>query len=37
MIANALLFAIVIFPGYGFWLLNKLKYMDRYEAVLFRA
>jgi len=27
MIANALLFTIVILLGYGFWLLDQLKFM----------
>ena len=33
MIANALLFAIVILLGYGFWLLDQLKFMACYKAV----
>ncbi len=33
MIANALLFTIVILLGYGFWLLDQLKFMARYKAV----
>lgn len=37
MIANALLFTIVILLGYGFWLLDQLKFMARYKAVLFHA
>jgi len=37
MIANALLFTIVILLGYGFWLLEQLKFMARYKAVLFHA
>jgi len=32
MIANALLFTIVILLGYGFWLLDQLKFMARYKA-----
>lgn len=37
MIANALLFTIAILLGYGFWLLDQLKFMARYKAVLFHA
>ena len=37
MIANALLFTIVILLCYGFWLLDQLKFMARYKAVLFHA
>ena len=37
MIANAVLFTIVILLGYGFWLLDQLKFMVRYKAVLFHA
>jgi len=37
MIANALFCAIVISSGYGFWLLDQLKFMARYKAVLFHA
>ena len=37
MIANALLFTIVILMGYGFWLLDQLKFMARYKAVLYHA
>jgi hypothetical protein len=37
MIANALLFTIVIVLGYGFWLLDQLKFMARYKAVLYHA
>ena len=37
MIANALLFTIVILLGYGFWLLDQLKFMARYRAVLYHA
>lgn len=29
MIANTLLFAMVILLGYGFWLLDQLKFMAR--------
>src|SRR5258708_31214807 len=37
MIANAVLFTIVILLGYGFWLLDQLKFMVRYKTVLFHA
>ena len=37
MIANALLFTIVILLGYGFWLLDQLKFMARYKAALYHA
>ena len=37
MIANALLFAIVILLGFGFWLLDQLKFMARYKAALFHG
>jgi hypothetical protein len=37
MIANALLFTIVILLGYGFWLLDQLKFMARYKEVLYHA
>ena len=37
MIANALLFTFVILLGYGFWLLDQLKFMARYKAVLYHA
>jgi len=37
MIANALLFTIVILLGYGFWLLDQLKFMARYKALLYHA
>jgi hypothetical protein len=37
MIANALLFTMVVLLGYGFWLLDQLKFMARYKAVLFHA
>ena len=37
MIANALLFTIIILLGYGFWLLDQLKFMARYKAVLYHA
>jgi hypothetical protein len=34
MIANALLLTIAILLAYGFWLLDQLKFMARYRAVL---
>ena len=37
MIANALLFTIAILLAYGFWLLDQLKFMASYKAVLFHA
>ncbi len=37
MIANALLFTIVVLLGYGFWLLDQLKFMASYKAVLYHA
>ena len=37
MIANALLFTIVILLGYGFWLLDQLKFMAHYKALLYHA
>jgi hypothetical protein len=37
MIANALLLTIAILLAYGFWLLDQLKFMARYRAVLFQS
>ena len=37
MIANSLLFTIAILLGYGFWLLDQLKFMARYKAVLYHT
>jgi len=37
MIANALLFTIVVLLAYGLWLLDQLRFMARYKAVLFHA
>jgi hypothetical protein len=37
MIANALLLTIAILLGYGFWLLDQLKFLAPYKAVLLRA
>ena len=37
MIANALLFTIAVLLGYGFWLLDQLRFMAGYRGVLFHA
>ncbi len=37
MIANAVLFTIVILLALGFWLLDQLKFMAPYKAVLYHA
>ena len=37
MIANALLVTIAFLLAYGFWLLDQLKFMARYRAVLYHA
>ena len=37
MIANALLLTIAVLLGYGFWLLDQLKFMAAYKAVLWTA
>jgi hypothetical protein len=37
VIPNALLFTIVMLLAYGFWLLDQLKFMAAYKAVLFHA
>jgi hypothetical protein len=37
MIANALLFTIALLLAYGFWLLDQLKFMAGYKAVLYHA
>jgi hypothetical protein len=37
MIANALLLTIAVLLGYGFWLLDQLKFMAPYKTVLFHA
>lgn len=37
MIANALLLTLAILLAYGFWLLDELRFMARYKAVLFHA
>src|ERR1017187_1137861 len=36
MIANALILTIALLLGYGFWLLDQLKFMVPYKSVLFR-
>ena len=35
MIANALILTIALLLGYGFWLLDQLKFMAPYNSVLF--
>jgi hypothetical protein len=35
MVANALLIAIAFLLAYGFWLMDQLKFMAPYKAVLF--
>jgi len=37
MIANALFLTLAILLAYGFWLLDELKFMAPYKAVLFHA
>ncbi len=37
MIANALLLTIAILLGYGFWLMDQLKFMAPYKHVVFQA
>lgn len=37
MIANALLFTIVLLLGYLFWLMDQLKFMAKYQAILYHA
>jgi len=37
MIANALLLTIAILLAYGFWLMDQLKFMAPYKAVIFHA
>ena len=37
MIANALLMTIAAFLAYAFWLMDELKFMAGYKAVLFKA
>jgi len=37
MIANALFLTVAILLAYGFWLLDELKFMAPYKAVLFHT
>jgi hypothetical protein len=37
MIANALFLTVALLLAYGFWLLDTLKFMAPYKAVLFHA
>jgi ABC-type sugar transport system permease subunit len=37
MIANALLMTLAVFLAYAFWLMDQLKFMAAYKAVLFHA
>lgn len=37
MIANAVLVTVVVLLAYGFWLMDQLKFMARYQSVLYRA
>jgi hypothetical protein len=37
MIANALILTIALLLGYGFWLLDQLKFMACYKAILYHA
>lgn len=37
MIANALLLTIAVLLAYGFWLMDQLKFMAPYKAVIFHA
>ena len=37
MIPNALMLTIAILLGYGFWLLDQLKFMATYKVVLYHA
>lgn len=37
MIANAVLFTLAVLLAYGFWLLDQLKFLARYKAVLFHT
>lgn len=37
MIANALFLTVAILLGYGFWLLDQLKFMAPYKGVLLHA
>ena len=37
MIANALLLTIAVLLAYGFWLMDQLKFMASYKAVILHA
>ena len=37
MIANALLMTVAVFLAYAFWLMDQLKFMAPYKAVLSKA
>jgi hypothetical protein len=37
MIANAVLVTVVVLLAYGFWLMDQLKFMARYQTVLYHA
>jgi hypothetical protein len=37
MIANAVLVTVAILLAYGFWLMDQLKFMARYQTVLYHA
>jgi hypothetical protein len=37
MVANAVLVTIAILLAYGFWLMDQLKFMARYQSVLYHA
>ena len=37
MIANALLLTIAVLLAYGFWLMDQLKFMAPYRAVIFHT
>jgi hypothetical protein len=37
MIANTVLFTLAVLLAYGFWLLDQLKFLARYKAVLFHT
>ena len=37
MIANAILLTVAVLLGYGFWLLDELKFMAPYRSVLFHS
>jgi hypothetical protein len=37
MIANAVLFTLAVLLAYGFWLLDQLKFLARFKAILFHT